>query len=135
MDTGQAARFKDTHQFRRQIIHLLKELIVVFIMSEIVVGRRVFVMIGKRDAGYNQIHRIAFHLPAFQNIIVIDRFPQLTGLIFPAGEHPAHHLLLCLQTEQTVLADDIGHLGYHLLMLHPFPHEAFVYLALAFGIH
>jgi len=69
------------------------------------------------DAGYNQIHRVAFHFLTLQNIVVIDGFPQFTGFFFTAGKHPAHHLLLCLQTEQTVLTDDISHFRNHFTML------------------
>jgi len=91
-------------------------------------------MIGKRDAGYNQIHRVAFHFLTLQNIVVIDGFPQFTGFFFTAGKHPAHHLLLCLQTEQTVLTDDISHFRNHFTMLRPFLHKAFEYLSFTFCI-
>ena len=46
--------FKNTHKLRGEIVHLLKELAVVFIMSEIIIGRRIFVVVGERDTGYNQ---------------------------------------------------------------------------------
>ena len=92
-------------------------------MPEIIIGRRIFVVVGERNTGYNQVYRIIFHLLTFKYIVIIDSFPQFAGLLFPTGEHPAHHLFLCLQAEQTVLADYIGHLGYHLAVLRPLLHE------------
>ena len=103
-------------------------------MPEVVIGRSVLIVVGERDAGYNQVHRITFHSLTFKNIVVIYGPPKFTGLFFPAGKHPPHHLLLCLQAEQTVLADYIGHLGYHLAVLRPLLHEALVYLSLTFRI-
>ena len=78
MDASQPPRLQYAHKFRRKVIHLLKELAVVLIMSEIIIGRSVLIVVGKRDAGYNQIYRIIFHLLTFKNIVVIDRFPKFT---------------------------------------------------------
>ena len=134
MDASQPPRLQYAHKFRRKVIHLLKELAVVLIMSEIIIGRSVLIVVGKRDAGYNQIYRIIFHLLTFKNIVVIDRFPKFTEFFLTTGEHPPHHLLFRFQPIQSVFTYYAGHLGYHLLMLCPFLHEALVYLSLAFRI-
>ena len=52
-------------------------------MPEIVVGWRVFVVIRKRDTGYNLIYAIAFDVPAFINAVVVYR-NELLALKFHA---------------------------------------------------
>ena len=55
MYASYSARFQHSQQIRRQIVHLLKELVVVLIMPEVVIGRSVLIVVGERDAGYNQV--------------------------------------------------------------------------------
>ena len=56
MDARQPTRFQYAHQFRGKVIHLLKELVVTLIVPEIVIGRRVLIVIGKRNTCYYQVY-------------------------------------------------------------------------------
>ena len=47
MDSANAARLQHAVQVAGQVIHLLPEMCVAFSMAEIVIGRRVFIMVGK----------------------------------------------------------------------------------------
>ena len=118
-----------------EIVHLLKELLVVLVVAEVVVGGRILVVVGERYAGYYQPHGIVGHILAFQHVVVVDGAPQLAGFLLAAGEHPAHHLLFGLKPEQPVFAHYPRHLLHHLAVLLPLLHEALVYLALALGIN
>ena len=123
VDTEQSAGLQYPHQFGSEIVHLLKELLVILIMPEVVVCRRVLVVVGERYAGHNKTDRVFRHVLTLQHIVVVYRSPHLARLFLTLGEHVAHHLFLSLQTEQTVFPYDVRHVLDHVVMLRPLLHE------------
>ena len=74
----QSAGLQNPHQFRCEIVHLLKEPVVILIMPEVVVCRRILVVVGERYAGHNQPDRVFRHVLTLQHVVVVYCPPHLT---------------------------------------------------------
>ena len=79
VNRSHTAGLQSPQQLRRQIVHLLKECVVVWVVPEIVVRRRIFVVIAKGDAGHIQIDAVGLPVLDFLDAIVVDCGIALSG--------------------------------------------------------
>ncbi|MNC23882.1 hypothetical protein D3C75_719190 [compost metagenome] len=71
MDSCHSPRPQDTQELRGEKIHLLKKTDRIFVMAEIVITWRIFVVIGKRYGGMDEINRILRHTSRLQHTIIV----------------------------------------------------------------
>lgn len=72
MNTGQPPRLENPQKLRAEVVQLLEESVVVFIVAEVVIARRVFIVVGKRDRGHNEVNAVVLHLSSFLYAVVVD---------------------------------------------------------------
>ncbi|MCY1352108.1 hypothetical protein D9M69_383920 [compost metagenome] len=130
----QAARFEHAQQLRGEEIHLLPEVVVVLGVAEVVVARRVFVVVGERDAGDDQVHRVLGHRLGFQDAVVVRHTEMLAADLDALDANGAGEDVLHGQAVQPMLADNLGHVGHHMVVLGPFLLQGAKDFALSLGV-
>ena len=88
-------------------------------------------MIGKRDAGDDQVNRIGFHAHRFQHAIIVGHAVILATFdAFHAdgsGQYVSH-----AQAVQPMLLNHFGHVVHHVFMPLPLVHQRAQHFALGF---
>ena len=126
---------QDAKQIRRQEIHLLEEALRVLVVAEIVITWRILIVIGKRDAGNNQVNAVIFHSRRFLYTISTHRFIPFSANFKPFYAHASAHPLHNQTVMQPVFLDDGNHLTLKLLMLPPFFEQRFLDLCFTLDIN
>ena len=79
VDCSHATGLQSPQQLRRQIVHLLKECVVVGVMAKIVVRGRILVMVAERDTCHIQVDAVGLPVLDFLDAIVVDCGIALSG--------------------------------------------------------
>jgi hypothetical protein len=134
VDRGDPAGLEHPHQLGRQEIQLAEEVIVAVGVAEVVVARRILVVVREGDRGDDQVDGVVGHQPRLGDAVVVGHHEAGPGHLDALHAHGARQRLRHADRVEPLFLDDGGHGVPQLDVALPLLHQLAQHLALALGV-
>ena len=120
VDRRHPPRLQDPQQLRGQVVHLPEEVRRVLVVAEVVVAGRVFVVVGKGNAGVDQPHRPGLHFLYLFHAVIVAQYPVFASDFHSLHPYAPGHPFRLDVVQQPELPDDFAHILLQTVVVLPF---------------